>query len=442
MAKIFKIIFDTNLKDVLSMQNLLKGSFDKSATSVERYNAALSKAKDLVAGQKDMAQGLEQPFENLISEIIPGGSALGKYNNKLNGILDSFVKLDEQGGFMTGMTTYMDRLSQKVDVTGELFRSTFGGGLQGMITKTKAGMSSLYPVIKTIISKLMMIAPIIIAIMGIVFLLKRMWKNNIGGMQTKWMKFMAGIKQAWSRFIVSFDRALRKMAPLFKVLGLVLLPIKVLFWAIATALKVIWAILKPIFAVFAEIGKAISEAFGGAGVDTKKFWEAMGKLANAAVKVGAVIGKIIAYTLKPLVWIIKGIIFLFKLVDAALDRMREGFKNSFGKLKPILDPLIFALKLIWDFLKGIWNVMKAIADAFGKFGEAIDKFMGGEEVSAVTESKKGPVMASQVVNRSKTATVNNNANVVVHSSGPITPENAPQIGDVISSSINTQSKVI
>ena len=104
------------------------------------------------------------------------------------------------------------------------------------------------------------------------------------------------------------------------------------------------------------------------------------------------------------------------------------------------------LKPFRDFLDGILDTINAIVKAWDALTEALG--MGSEKannsVNIDSESARtamgGPIMASQVVNQQRSNTTNVNNTVSVHSSGPITQESAPGIGNLIASMLGTQSR--
>jgi len=483
--KAINIQFNTNLAEVNKQQEKLnqlysqqyswlvksEGMHKASLGDLYKQREAWSKIKlgaDLTSDEIETInsnigdvdrklKGVENPFETLLQAATPFGGALIRHKEKLESVADAMGKVKQSGGFFNMFSDYLGNITSKVKAVRGGFSAAFGSGLKGMITSIGVGIKALIPVIGGLMAALGPILLVVGAIIAIVFVLQRVWKNNIGGIQTFWHKTIGKIKDAWQKFVVGFDKTLRKLEPLFvaigKIMKITFIPLMVVLRVIQGVFRAIWEIVKPIIDAFAEIGKEISKAFGDGKKSSFSFWKALEGIAVALGWVGKVIGWVVKIGLMPLIWSVKIIIFLIKTLVNAFkwlgEKMAEAFKKSlaFKVLAAIFKGIGAAVKALIGFIKELMKPFKWILDGAKK----IAKWLGfgndetEEQIDKEKELKKikeEPVSTSQVTNNNqRSSTVNNNNNVVVQSSGPITPESAPQIGNVISSSMTTGARV-
>lgn len=391
------------LAEMLSMQNKLKNSVLDTTVQINRSDIALESVAKTVKEIKSDSEDVTKPFESLLSAIIPGGNALVKYNRNISAMVDNFTKVQKAGGFFKVFSSYLGGVGEKAQAMGGFMKSAFGGGMTGAISKIGVGFKSLIPVIAGLGISLGPILIVIGAIVAIVFTLSRMWKNNIGGMQTFWFRFVGAIKDVWHRFVIGFDKLLRALSPLFKILFTVIfLPLMVVVKTIGILFDALFLILQPIFDVIGEIGQTLLEPFemlAGPG-------------GNGALDMLAMIGDGVKLLAKALGFLLKWALFPVLLV--------------FKGLAVILTPIAQMIKYILDGAKKLGGLL-----GLGKEADTTSS-KGAKSINAL---KSQPINSSQVVNRNNSATSNNN--VIINSSGPISEKNAPAIGNVIVSSLTS-----
>lgn len=415
--KSFNLTFKTNLKEVAKQQERVTELFGEQLAMASRMDGmAKSRLGDLFAQQKawsnvrsnasltnnelafidknvksisSQTKEIQPAFESLLAAVTPFGKSLVFQNRRITELVLNMRKVQEAGPFLDVLSDYTKNFSNNLGILRGGMTKVFGGGMKGFITNIGVGIKALIPLASSLLATLAPFLPIILGVIAVIFVLQRMWANNVGGMQTRWHKFVASMRDTWLKFVAQFDSILRDLGPVFDLifdgLGRVFFPLKIAFKLISFNLKGIMFWLKPIAKLLGFLARVIKVVFDAFIV--KKFIEGL-----------------------------------------------EVVKN-------VLQP-------ITDFLTTIWEKIQAIFD-----NPLVKKFVGdiNEAVSNLERSAlpKGaisgmmaqPVMASQMTSNISRS-VNNNSSVVINSGGAISPENAPRIGDMISSSITTGSRVI
>jgi len=364
--------------------------------------------KHISSVKKEM-QGIENPFETLLKNVTPFGSSLIRQKERLDELSDAMKKVKANGGFVNILSDYLVGFNRRLKEVNKGMISVFGGGMRGLLTNMTSGFKILLPVIKSLIPTILSVATPVAVVVAAVFTLQRMWKNNIGGMQTFFHRFVGTLKDTWAKFVVGFDTLLRKLSPIFKILfTTIFIPLIGAVKILGSLFNMIFKILTPIFEALSEIGKALLEPFEKfVGKDGKDAFNLIEKLGKVFEWLGKVIGTVLKVVLIPTVTV-------FKIIGFVLGKIVDGIKF-----------LIEGTKKVAHFLGMGKEESKETEDSQRKIREIQSK----------------PITTSQIINAQRTNTINNNANVTVHSSGPITRENAPHIADIIASSLTTGRRV-
>lgn len=468
--------------------NQMVSKSDRTADEMEQLEKA---SRQVSKNIKD----IESPFETILSDLVPFGGLLVGQNQRLNNLADAFGKVEEAGGFTNVLSDYMANFGSKVTSVGASIQNAFGGGFTGIMSTASASISSLGASFTALLPILAPIAVAIGAIIIAIFTLQRMWANNVGGMQTTFNKFIATTQQIWNRFVVKFDRALRAIGPIVKIIiDQAMRPLFNLLNLISGLIDGLFYIIMPIADAIGEVGSAFSEIFNimGDGQDTFDMFKILG---GTLKFIGQIIGSILKVTLRPF---IEGFKILASIIGFILTPFKALFsiiQDSVGQISNFGDLIqtsfdngpINIFKGILEFIQNILNgifgtldgIKTAVSDAFnieplntlldgigvvggavssladtaggllGDLGEGLASLGGaifGEspqaaQAQAATSSlQSGPISTSQIT-RNNANTVNNNNNVVVNSSGPISQEAAPGIGNIISSMLTTNSRL-
>lgn len=262
------------------------------------------------------------------------------------------------------------------------------------------------------------LAPIIFvagAIGGLVAIFKRLFAFNIGGIATQFYRIGGAIKLAWYKALNDIVKLFKELDPIIrpiitfigdKLVGIikgfsawvtaltknenVIKGLKTYYSGIVELFKVWWSVVQQFF-------RGFSQGFKGIFGDTQKGTSGFMDFMNVLIKISSIMYKIIEYT------------HLFQILGATLG-------IAFGTVATIL-------KIIAALIEGI-------ADSFKPVMEGIKGFQEGGLTGAI----KGYTQSALEVGAKYTNKTMNN-NITVNSSGPITPESAPRIGNVLSSQI-------
>jgi len=433
-----KLTFNTNLKEVkaeqegiLSQQKALYNSmvyYEGAANSVlgdilqqrrawEIVEGAQSLSRDQLGAIGDQMEDLaakskkvREPFELMMGAILPG------FNRVITPMVNRFESIGvamrkvaaEPGGFMGGFTDYISSFSHSVEGVTKGIQTIFGGGMQGMVSQMGVGIKALTAGFSGLFATLLPLLPFILGIIAVVFVLQRMWINNVGGMQTKWFQFTASIRDTWYKFVAQFDSAIRTMGPLISaVLTPVFLILSHVVKSVGLALRIVMEIAKPGIEMIAEFGKALTEPFKAVGIGGKDASNALDMILKAVEK------------------LIPALVFLVKIVSAPL-------KLAFMVLAEILKPILYGIAKIIE-----------LADRLSRAGGLLGGVFKGkseEEEKEVKRIKSEPTSMSQIANNQRSYSTN--ANVSVYSAGPITEGSAPGIGNIIAGRIISDSRAI
>lgn len=376
----------------------LKQSYEAQLIALDKASDEYKSMSANISAVKTEIKGIENPFEKILTDTIPFGDQLVNSKNKIEGLSNAFNKVEEAGGFTNVLSDYMGNFQKKVGALSGGLQKAFGGGLQGLLTQ---GATSISAIGGSFAGLLPIIAPIAVAIgvvIAAIFTLQRMWVNNVGGMQTTITRFIATVGQVWNRFIVQFDKSLRALSPVVKIIiDTIMSPLFSLFSLISGVLDGIFAIITPIFEAIGEVTQAFTEAFGVVGEGAETF-DVLKILGGILKFIGETLGVIIKFGLAPL---ITGFKFLASVIGFALSPLKilidvfsKGFSEigKVGKMfqdvfnpkpaedfKKSLNPLID----IFNFLLGIIKqVQQAITGAFNTdlvkgFTDSIVNGLGG-----------------------------------------------------------------
>ena len=415
--------------------------------------------KNMDAVNKSIKE-IESPFEDLLRDSGIWGGMLIDHNKKLDRMIEGFKAAKQAGGFQKVLSDYLSNYNNKLKLVSQYTKDAFGGGITGFLNKAKAGYSQMVPVLANLGKTLLGFGPIAIGIGAALVGLWRAWRMNLGGMQTYFNRFVGQLRDMWHKFILGVDQLLRPLAPLFKVLlNVIFIPLSIILKVISGIFSVIFAILKPIFELIGAIWKPIADLFGKGNKEGNILKGILKAIGAAFDFIGKVVGTIIKIVLIPFWIIIKGITAAVKFIFGIFEGLGKVIKKAFDS--PLLAPFRLALEgikkaveMVYKFLKGIWDFLGGIGKAVGGFW---DWLTGGgkkakQEQKGIKEETKGTYdviqqikaapITTTTVSAPKTTNITTNANVDVHSSGAITPESAPMIGDVVASQIITKSRAV
>lgn len=422
----------SNYNKLISAQT----SLEKQMKTVEKTNEKYKEmSKQLVKVNSQISEMDKKrgAFSTLVS-----GTVLERFtrlNEKFTKFNKAFETIGKKKGFDIGLKDFFKDFGKQTSSFVGNFTAIFGKGITGSIKLATNALRGFMIGLSGTMAVLAPFLPIILGIVAVVGIMQRVWRQNIGGMQTLFFKLVGALKDAWAKFAVGFDKALRALAPLFKVtfglMEIILTPIiKIIEGVFLGLIEVI----KPILEVIGDMFRPLAELFGlkdqGGG-----FRRVMEGISKTLQGVGKVLGWIIRVGLWPLRlqfmaihWVVKKLMDLLKgfwdTIKGIGRAIADFFLNPFRALKAMLDGLKLPswLQAILDFIIGKKTGIGKGADEQKQARLGVEREKSVQRITRLTTNKSN--------------TVNNNQQLAIHSASAITPQNARGILDVASSYLN------
>ena len=304
--------------------------------------------------------------------------------------------------------------------------ATMGGGIKGLLIGVKALAVGFFK-----------IAIPILAIVGIFKLLKLAWDANIGGIQTKAMKVWGQIRTTFAQVQVAIVKGMRALEPVFAAVFKPLINMVKYIWALIKGLgTVLSAVLKPIFEVFKEIGKALEPLFSKGKKDGDTFGKVLKGIGKSAEILGKTLGFIVKVALIPLRIQIK----IIGAVIRGLSMLFQKFKGSeaFERLAAIGDrvkSIFISLKNVFTSVKDVFS--NVISSIWTKIKEFIDKLPGPIKSLMGFKGVTMDVSPAKEANKSNQNTVNNNQQINVNTSREIRGDSAAPFSKMLAQQMQT-----
>jgi hypothetical protein len=326
-------------------------------------------------------------FGDLISGTV--FSRFEKFRSKLSMFNTKIEKMGGAGKVKADFFDMFKNIGDQAGVFAKNLKLMTAGGMKGLLVMGKAALSALVTGFTSLLAVAAPFLPIIIAVVAGVLILKRMWTLNIGGMQTQFHRFMGQLKDLWAKFTINFDTTLRKLSPLFTTV----------FSVLGAALRPIIAIAKNLMDVFFALITPIVDALGAIKTDggaAVGIFDTLTKLIQflgaIAVPIFTGIGKVLAFSMKPMISLIENVHKLLKLLGIVKEE-EEGVVASSEKMMQSLT------------------------------------------------NRRGIMDALKQQSSSESNVVNNNQQVTVMSAGNISESNAPMIGNMLSQTMINNQKL-
>ena len=358
MAKTFELIYRTEGIDKLT----------KSLEKANKVNSKLNKnVKTLNTSVDNLTSDLDKfssAFGHLEDIGIPGANALNAAFGKMNSLMElGKTHMTKLAASTSAESAGMVGLAGTTAVAGATGTAAFSA--------LAAGTSALWVALAPIL-------PIILAVGLALLVLKKLWDNNVGGMQTHVAKITGMIKNSWGKAMVSINKYVRQLSPLLKpVFAILSFIVKLQFGILIVAFKILGFLIKLILAPSIALSKIMKK-----NADKQK--------------------ELFASFMK------------LEIVQKIVTKIKDAFDAWKQKIKSII-----------DFIQPLIDAMMKIYEFFGLIeGKQKQSSLGGAGTSFIPQAGRG-----------NTRTTNNNVNTTVMSSGPIKEQDAPRIADLISSSM-------
>lgn len=316
------------------------------------------------------------------------------------------------------VTRFFDTLTNKlIDVSRNAQMLKDVGGPMGLLRLKFAEFNGVLTNLggTTVISKLRIIGGLLVswllplaAIAAAIFLFSRLWKENIGGIQTKWIAFVGTLKNTWSKFEIGFRKFLHEVEPIFTAIfakG---------FKVLTTVFTVLSEVIGAIFNALSPLVTAISEIFAEFDTGGNK------SIGLLDIMLGAfkILGKVIVIALKPVQWLATGIGFIIKVLFKLGKVLKKIFSFSITN-----SPLFKGIKLIGKFI----GFLKGKKDI--------------NEGGATSATQTAAEVANGTTSFNNTVQDNRQANVTIHTNN-LDSRNAKDIGNQFVSPVMEAGKTI
>jgi hypothetical protein len=404
-----------------------KFSIDFVFNGLAKANTTMTDIEKKQKRSIELSKEQQKAFDNVIS--MTPVNRLIQMNDQMRDFNNSIKQLGGTGRVADIITSKLADAGTNAKQFAMNMRSlgpAIMGGIGKALPLIGAQIAALAPVV------LSLLGPISLIIAGI-FLLKKIWDNNIGGIQTKFNQVFGKLKEIWSRFMIIVNKALQAISPILDViLNLIVGPLMSGLNVVLSLFKAIWSILKPIFDAVSEIGKAIKSAFGDMNKQGKGAIDIMGGLGKALELIGKILGFIVSVTIKPIVAAVK---FIFGIVGGIVNGVKSVVSGVVDWIEnnkilqaglAVIQGIVGAISAVWNGIKSVggailgavtapfkaaWGLAKgaigAIGGAVGGIVKGIGGFFGGlfggadkakKKVDELAERKKKLAAMEKLVN--------------------------------------------
>ena len=335
-----------------------KVNFD--VTGIGAVNKAMSNINKKATATTKQVQRTNHAFHaqrDIVNQLSGGINVLGFGFNTL---LKTATAFD---GNMKGIGLAINDFQKAFNKASNSGKSFFQSGIEGFKGLGKSAVTFRGILFSSV-------APLL-AIGAAVFTLKKIWDNNIGGIQTHFQQLVGQFKQLWAEFEVTFIQGLRKMEPVFSaVFGAIMKTVQVTMKILGGLFKGLMHAVQPIIDIFKEMGSIMSEAFGDSSEEGQGFMKVASALGKTLEFVGKIMGALLKVALTPMRLAITGIM----KGGIALRDTWEKFKSSFK------ETAIF---------KSLMKIFEQLKDAFFSIIDLINKIPGINIPTEVEDNVRG-----------------------------------------------------
>lgn len=349
---------------------------------IDNVQKSLGKVNNIASETATNVQGITKQFEaqqNVVSNLTGGVNLLGF---SFNTVFDTLTALD---GKMEGMGNLINTFQSGFNNAAQSGGSLFGSLITGF-DAVVAGFRSGAIKMKVILMKSLL--PLTLIVAGI-YTLRKVWENNIGGIQTRFSKAWGAIKTAWAQFEVAFIKGLKIIEPLF-----------------TGFFNYITAIVKPFINAF----KQITAAFKGTGSTASDLKPIFTLLGDTLSLTGKIIGGVITIALKPIIFQMQMLGKLVGLITIGWNKLSSAFKQT-------------------AVFKSVVGIFERIRDVIGQIIGWIDKIPG---INIPTEIKDAVSGNNNTPNNVK----NNNQQININTSREINSGSAQGFASLLAAQLD------
>lgn len=415
----------SNFNKLMSMQTSLEKGLKTADKTTESFKK-MEKELDSVNDQLKEVEKRKDAFGTLIKNTVL--EKFSDINNKFTKLNNAFKELGGKKSFDITLGDFFKDFGKQSTDFSKNISMIFGSGLKGVFKSLGFAIKGLMVGFKGILAALSPILAPVLALAAAAVILWRAWKQNLGGMQTEVFKWVGAVKDAWAKMVVAFDKSLRNLAPVFKVifksLSMIIMPtIKVIEGIFLGLIEIINPIAEAIGAIFEPLAELMGFSTEGEGFKI---------VLEGISKAFQLLGKTIGFVLRVVLW---PVVQTFKFITYGVKELISVFKNLGDASKKMFEEStigkLFKFLGGWEKLK---EIMSWIIDKMQAIGGFFDKMFGKEE-----EKKRNEETG---INREKTIqtmsnlsrpgnSITDNRQFNIHSAGAINEQNAIGITNVL-----------
>lgn len=377
----FKIAFEAygakKVLDILSSMSktskTLSGNLTNVKTSIKNFDTL---GKSISILPKKLHQFSLQ--KKIMKDV---GGSVGIFGNYVEQLGKSLLDTTGRTNGLSVAFLGFGRATKNAAINGDGFFKSLQKGFSEVYLLLRTGgitLTAIFSELAVIMGTLLW--PLLLAI-PVIYTFKKVWENNIGGIQTSFTKALGTMKSAWGRFNAGFIKVLRKsLTPVIS--GLI------------SGLK---SMITPFISFFKDLATMFNFIFNN-GNDQMRTFIYLSEVLGTTFKWT---GKIIGFVLRVILYAIEGIIGVFMIIG----------KIIYNQLvKPILDT--------YDAIKAIWEFFNGSSDS-----ENSNKMSNN--------NKQGTAVGYSSSSTNSNSVTNNNQSITIHTSRSATPEDAQSFGDAM-----------
>lgn len=365
------------------------------AAGIGKTNSALKSTQGIAEKTKSAVGGTTAAFhaqKDAVQSLSSGVNVLGF---SMDTLLSTLVSFD---GRMQGAGKALEAFRTGFANASAEGQSFFEAGVAGFHAIRAANVSWM----KVLMTSIAPLAAIGVA----VFTLKKIWDNNIGGIQTEFAKIMGQLKQYWAQFEIAFIDGLRQLQPIFfAVFKGIAVTVQSTFKVLGGLFKGISAIVKPIIGAFSEIASIFAVFSSDAESGGQSMMKVFGAIGKVLEYLGKTIGFVVKMALKPIVFQFRMLAKGAKLVSDAWTKFKDNVRET-------------------SMFKAVISVFEKVRAVISKIISLINKIPGVSIPDEITSAVSGSNRQNQNVR-------NNNVNMNINTSRAIDGNSAPAFADML-----------
>jgi hypothetical protein len=320
----------TNFGKMKEMQMRLESTLKTTEKTTKAYKAQEEQLKQINEQVKKM-KNQRDAFKDIAGGILPDG-VMKSY--------DKFSRLNEQFAviadgeknpmkkFQAVTKDFFADFGSQAKTFASNVQMIFGKGLVGAFKLAGAGIKGLMIGFSGLIPIIASVAAPILAVVAVIYTLKRIWDQNLGGIQTSIFQIGGAFKDFIAKSAVAFDKMLRGLSPVIRILGnvikmILIPPIKILEGLFLGLME----ILTPIAEAIGDAFSPLAELFGMTG-EGQGFMDVMNGISAAIQGIGKAVGFVLKIVFTPLKMISEFLTGLIKTVGKLLGLKKDEEKKS------------------------------------------------------------------------------------------------------------------